>query len=274
MSSPGSPTQAALPVKAIALRDVAVTFETDAGLFTACQDVSLDIEAGSFVVLIGPSGCGKSTLLRVIADLLPCAMGQAEVNGAPPEAARKARAVSFVFQDSTLLPWRSVVDNINLPLQVGRWNALGRKQRPVAELLDLVRMSGREAAMPHELSGGMRQRVAIARALVTQPDILLMDEPFAALDEITRESLNEEVLRIWRETGTTVVFVTHSLDEAAYLGERVVVMAANPGRIADIVDLRAAKPDNRIDRGSQAFFEITTGLRRVLEKAYRGEIAA
>lgn len=268
------PARSSRSPNAIALRDAAVTFATDAGLFTACQNINLDIETGSFVVLIGPSGCGKSTLLRLVADLLPCAAGTAEVNGAPPEAARKARAVSFVFQDSTLLPWRSVMDNISLPLQVGRWAALGRGHRPVKELLELVRMSGREAAMPHELSGGMRQRVAIARALVTQPDILLMDEPFAALDEITRESLNEEVLRIWRETGTTVVFVTHSLEEAAYLGQRVVVMAANPGRIADIIDLRQAKPDNRIDRSSQAFFEITTGLRRVLEKAYRGEIAA
>ena len=249
---------------------VTVRFDTASGEMLACKEVSLSIEEGSFVTLIGPSGCGKSTLLRVIADIVPCSSGAVLVDGGSPAAARAARKLSFVFQDSTLLPWRTAIDNVRLPLQVGAWLSLGRPARDVAELFRLVALEGRELAYPHELSGGMRQRVSIARALASQPSILLMDEPFGALDEITRERLNEALLRIWRETGTTVVFVTHSLEEAAYLGQQVAVMAPNPGRIIETLDLRSRKPDNRVDKSSQTFFDITSELRRVLAEAHAG----
>ena len=203
---------------AVSVRDLAVRFESEAGAVTALDGVNLDVPAGGLVTMLGPSGCGKSTLLRAIADLVPIGRGEISVFGRPPEAARLARDFAFVFQDATLLPWRSAIDNVRLPLEVGRRNAgtgpgakAGIQQHAEpADLLALVGLGGREKALPHELSGGMRQRVSIARALVCRPRVLLMDEPFGALDEITRDKLNEELLRIWRETGTTIVFVTHS----------------------------------------------------------------
>lgn len=252
---------------AFTLDDVGVTFETPNGPLIAVQDVKLDVAKGRFVVLIGPSGCGKSTLLRVLSDLLPASTGTAQVFGGSGAQAREDRRLSFVFQDATLLPWRTVLDNVRLPLQVGRWSQLKREANDPAEMVRLVGLEGRENALPHELSGGQRQRVAIARALVTRPDVLLMDEPFGALDEITRDRLNDELLRIWRETGTTIVFVTHSLSEAAFLGQTVVVMAAKPGRILDVIELDARKPDNEIDRTGEAFFGITSDLRHLLERA-------
>ncbi|HKU95274.1 MAG TPA: ABC transporter ATP-binding protein [Vineibacter sp.] len=258
---------------AIALTDLEVSFERDVRRVVAFTGVSLQAEAGRFVVLIGPSGCGKSTLLRVVADLLAAGTGRVQVFGKAPAQVREARRISFVFQDATLLPWRSVLDNVRLPLQVGNWRQVRRNNRQPEELIRLVGLAGREDALPHELSGGQRQRVSIARALVTNPDILLMDEPFGALDEITRDRLNDELLRIWRETKTTIVFVTHSLSEAAFLGQSVVVMGANPGRIIEEIDLDVRKPDNRIDRTSAEFFAITSQLRAVLERAY-GDRAA
>ncbi len=252
-------------VDVVEIRGAGVAFARGEQRITAFQDISLTIEAGAFVTIIGPSGCGKSTLLRVVADLMPCTEGSVEVYGAAPSRARTERQVGFVFQDSTLLPWRTALANIELPLEVGAWHARGRAGRVATELFRLVGLAGRESALPSELSGGMRQRVAIARALISNPSILLMDEPFGALDEITRDRLNEELLRIWRETRTTVLFVTHSLVEAAYLGERVIVMAANPGRVIEIVDLRAEKPGNAINRSDPRFFAITTTLRRLLE---------
>jgi NitT/TauT family transport system ATP-binding protein len=253
------------PEPVIDIAGVGVTFERDGDSIVAFRDVSLRADAGRFMVLIGPSGCGKSTLLRAIADLLTCTQGTLRIFGNEPSAARTARRISFVFQDSTLLPWRSVIENVRLPLEVGQWKRLGRASRTPEELLELVGLASRAAALPHELSGGQRQRVSIARALVTQPDILLMDEPFGALDEITRDRLNDELLRIWRETRTTVVFVTHSLAEAAFLGQSVVVMGTNPGRIVKVIDLDSRKPGNRIDRTTAEFFTITSELRAVLE---------
>jgi NitT/TauT family transport system ATP-binding protein len=253
---------------AIEIDKATVTFERDDNRIVAFEDISIKVEKGKFVVLIGPSGCGKSTLLRVIADLLPCGSGKIAIFGRDPGRSREQRQISFVFQDPTLLPWRTVLDNVRLPLQVGDWRRAGKAATSPEELVVLVGLKGRENALPHELSGGQRQRVAIARALVTNPSILLMDEPFGALDEITRDRLNDELLRIWRETGTTVVFVTHSLSEAAFLGERVVVMAAAPGRIVDDVGFEDRKPSNRIDRSNPRFFEMTSHLRAVLERAY------
>ncbi len=237
-------------------------------MVTAFDDVSLKAPRGQFVVLIGPSGCGKSTLLRTIGDLLAVSRGRVTVLGAPPGEARIKRRISFVFQDATLLPWRTVLDNVRLPLEIGNWSGVGRTGRSPADLIELVGLKGREGAYPHELSGGQRQRVSIARALVTNPDVLLMDEPFGALDEITRDRLNDELLKIWRETRTTVVFVTHSLSEAAFLGQAVVVMAANPGRLLATIDLSQRKVDNAIDRNSPEFFQMTSELRDVLQRAY------
>lgn len=253
---------------ALSLSNVAVQFNVGNAVLTACKDISLEIEEGRFITLIGPSGCGKSTLLRAIADILPCATGDIRIFGRAPSACRQDRRISFVFQDATLLPWRTVHENITLPTTVGGWKAKGRPARSPSELIDLVSLTGREDALPYQLSGGMRQRVAIARALITNPNVLLMDEPFGALDEITRDGLNEEMLRVWSATKSTIIFVTHSLEEAAYLGEKVVVMAPNPGRIAEVIDLTSQKPGNRIDKSSSEFFNIISHLRAVLSAVY------
>ena len=257
---------------AVALNNVAVTFERDGNAITAVENVSLDVSGRDFVTIIGPSGCGKSTLLRVIADLLPATSGSVAVLGGSASAARANREIGFVFQDATLLPWRTALENVALPLEVGRSNrpTVDGAESDPKHLLALVGLRGRETAMPRELSGGMRQRVAIARALVGQPRILLMDEPFGALDEITRDRLNEEILRIWQETGVTIIFVTHSLSEAAYLGRRVVVMAANPGRIVDVIDLRERRTETDFSRDSAAFGETVAHLRALLAKADGG----
>ncbi len=253
---------------ALRLRDAGVSFGPSGKEVWAFEKVLLDVTPGRFVVLIGPSGCGKSTLLRTAGDLLGLSEGEVSLFGTAPREARFDRRISFVFQDSTLLPWRTVLENVRLPLEVGGWKRIGRTNRRPEEMIELVGLAGREHHHPHQLSGGQRQRVSIARALVTEPDILLMDEPFGALDEITRDRLNDELLRIWRETRTTVLFVTHGLSEAAFLGQSVVVMAAGPGRLLENVNLDSRKPDNRIDRGSAEFFEITTELRSILQRAY------
>jgi NitT/TauT family transport system ATP-binding protein len=252
-------------VTAISGRDVAVRFDTEAGEVTALEGVNFEVEAGSLTTMLGPSGCGKSTLLRAIADLVEISDGANEVFGRRPEDARRARDFAFVFQDSTLLPWRSAIDNVRLPLEVGRSGVTIEQTAEPEELLALVGLTGRESALPHELSGGMRQRVAIARALVCRPRVLLMDEPFGALDEINRDNLNEELRRIWRETGTTIMFVTHSIPEAAFLGQKVLVLSAHPGRVREFVDI-----DLPIDRGlgirdTVEFVTITARLRRLLE---------
>ena len=219
---------------AIRIDGIDVVFGEGDASVTALKGVSVDMPEGSLVTMLGPSGCGKSTLLRAIADLVPLSAGNIGVHGRSPQEARKARDFAFVFQDATLLPWRSAIDNVRLPLEVGK---PGPAHADPAELLELVGLTGRENARPGELSGGMRQRVAIARALVTRPRIQLMDEPFGALDEITRDKLNEELLRIWQETGTTIVFVTHSVPEAVFLSSRVAVMSPRPGRITHSFDL-------------------------------------
>ena len=247
---------------AVSVRDVTVRFESDAGTVTALQDVAVAIPEGGLTTMLGPSGCGKSTLLRAIADLVPVSEGSISVLGKTPEQARIAREFSFVFQDATLLPWRSAIDNVRLPLEVGGGDAA--MHAAPEELLTMVGLQGRENALPHELSGGMRQRVAIARALVCRPRILLMDEPFGALDEITRDKLNEELLRIWTETGTTILFVTHSIPEAAFLGQQVLVLASHPGRVRELVDVDMDYPRKLADRDSLTFVKITAHLRSLL----------
>jgi NitT/TauT family transport system ATP-binding protein len=229
---------------------------------TALEEVSVAIPEGGLVTMLGPSGCGKSTLLRAIADLVPPSAGRIGVLGKTPGQARQARDFAFVFQDATLLPWRTALDNVRLPLEVGGGGTAHAKPE---ELLRLVGLAGREQALPDELSGGMRQRVAIARALVCRPRILLMDEPFGALDEINRDKLNEELLRIWRETGTTIVFVTHSIPEAAFLGQQVLVLSAHPGRVRELVSVDLPEPRRLAMRDTLEFVQITARLRALLE---------
>ena len=215
---------------AVSCRDLRVRFFTPRRAITALQGLSLDVAAGEFLTLLGPSGCGKSTFLRVVADLIEPDDGEIRVFGAPPEAARLRRDIGFVFQDPALLPWRSALANVELPLQVAVSRARRGKATP-RELLELVGLKGSESAYPHELSGGMRQRVAIARALASDPKILLMDEPFGALDAMTRDLLHDELDRICAQQALTVLFVTHNVREAVRLGDRVVVLSSRPGRV-------------------------------------------
>ncbi|SAL03522.1 ABC nitrate/sulfonate/bicarbonate transporter, ATPase subunit [Caballeronia calidae] len=249
---------------AISARDINVRFFTDRRSVTAIEGVSLDIAQGEFLTLLGPSGCGKSTFLRVVADLVKPSRGSISVLDAAPQTARERRDIGFVFQDAALLPWRTAIQNVELPLEVAQGKARAGRATP-RELLELVGLKGREDAFPHEMSGGMRQRVAIARALVCDPKVLLMDEPFGALDEITRDRLNEELRRVWKELGLTTLFVTHSIYEAAFLGQRVLMLAANPGRVKEIVPVDLPE-DRTLDiRETREFVELTAHLRRVLE---------
>ena len=252
---------------AVSCRDISVRFFADRRSVTALSDVSLDVRNGEFLSLIGPSGCGKSTFLRVVADLITPTGGTLSILGTNPEAARLRRDIGFVFQDAALLPWRTALQNVELPLEVARGKAQSTKAARATprELLELVGLKGSENAYPHELSGGMRQRVSIARALVSDPRILLMDEPFGALDEITRDRLNEELLKVWRELGMTVLFVTHSIYEAAFLGQRVLMLATNPGRVKEIVPVTLPANRTLAIRETPEFVQLTGYLRRVLE---------
>lgn len=230
--------------RSIRLRDVSKTFRTRGETFTALQSVSLDCEAGSFTALIGPSGCGKSTMLRLALGLDTADSGTAEIGGMAPKAAASTGTTGVAFQDAALLPWRSVEANIALPLDV-----LGKRREDFAErireLIALVGLSGFEKALPGELSGGMRQRVSIARALVTAPGVLFLDEPFGALDQILRRQMNIELQRIWSESRATTLLVTHGIDEAVFLADRIVVMKSKPGRIATIIDVPFARPRDK-----------------------------
>ena len=258
---------AATAAPAVSVRGLAVRFESDAGSVTALEGVSFDVPTGGLVTMLGPSGCGKSTLLRAIADLVPASEGEIAVFGRTPEAARLARDFAFVFQDATLLPWRSAIENVRLPLEVGGRRGAVEQHAEPDELLALVGLAGRETALPHELSGGMRQRVSIARALVCRPRVLLMDEPFGALDEIARDKLNEELLRIWRETGTTIIFVTHSIPEATFLGQKCLVLSAHPGRVREYVDIDFGQTRTLAARDTLEFVEVTARLRGLLEES-------
>lgn len=256
---------------AITIDDVAVAFSSKRRTFTALRGVTFDVGEREFLSILGPSGCGKSTLLRVLADLIPASEGKVSVLGGTPVAAREAREIGFVFQHAELLPWRTAIDNVRLPLQVG-----GRKAKAAPadhadpqELLELVGLGDRGDAFPRQLSGGMRQRVAIARALVTKPRILLMDEPFGALDEITRETMNRELLRIWRETGTTIVFVTHSISEAVFLSQRIAVLTANPGRLAGTLDVELPGERRPEIRDEPEFVAIAAQARAMLHGGAR-----
>lgn len=214
---------------------LSLIFPTSDGDVHALQDIDLHIGQGDFISFIGPSGCGKTTLLRVIADLEQATAGTIAINGISPEQARLSRAYGYVFQAASLYPWRTIDRNVALPLEI--MGLAGREIRErVARNLELVNLQGFEKKYPWQLSGGMQQRASIARALAVEPDLLLMDEPFGALDEIVRDHLNEQLLQLWAKTNKTVVFVTHSIPEAVYLSTRIVVMSPRPGRIHDIID--------------------------------------
>ena len=233
------------------------------GGVTALENIDLEVGSGEFVSLIGPSGCGKSTLLRVIGDLVEPSSGEILVNGKTAHRARLDRDYGIVFQAAVLYDWRTVTKNIALPLELLDWSRARRTAR-VAEMLDLVELNGFEKHYPWQLSGGMQQRVSIARALSFSPALLLMDEPFGALDEMTRERLNAELLRIWAEIGSTVIFVTHSIAEAVYLSTRVVVMSARPGRITSVIPIDLAQPRTFETREDPRFFELVTQVREAL----------
>ncbi|MDE0143650.1 MAG: ABC transporter ATP-binding protein [Caldilineaceae bacterium] len=229
----------------------------------ALQEINLQIEQNDFVSLIGPSGCGKSTLLRVVGDLIQPSSGDTTINGKSARQARLDQDYGIVFQAATLYDWRTVAKNVQLPLELMQFSR-SEKDRRTQAMLELVELTDFAAHFPWQLSGGMQQRVAIARALSFEPSILLMDEPFGALDEMTRERLNLELLNIWRKTGTTVIFVTHSITEAVFLSTRVIVMSARPGRITADIAIDLPQPRNSETRSNVRFFELETEVRDAL----------
>ena len=253
---------------AISLHDVAMRYSGSGGQpVLALTEVTLDIAPGEFVSLIGPSGCGKTTLLRLIGDLMQPTAGRIQVGGKAPGDARRNRDYGLVPQAPVLYDWRTVIQNVELPLEIMNVPKADRRNRATA-LLDLVGLSEFQHHYPWQLSGGMQQRVSIARALSFRPGILLMDEPFGALDEMTRERLNGELLTIWRETGTTIVFVTHSIAEAVFLSTRVVVMSPRPGRIAHIVPIDLPYPRDVDTRELPHYFELISEVREYLRESH------
>ena len=244
----------------VSIEGVTKSFRTGV---TALLDIDLEVAPGEFVSLIGPSGCGKSTLLRIIGDLVSPTSGTISVHGKTAHQARLDHDYGIVFQDAVLFDWRTVARNVSLPLELLGWDR-ARRRRRVAELLELVELTGFESSRPWQLSGGMQQRVSIARALSFDPALLLMDEPFGALDEMTRERLNLELLRIWEKAGSTIVFVTHSIPEAVFLSTRVVVMSARPGRISDVIEIDLPQPRGTATHEDPRFFELVTTVREAL----------
>jgi NitT/TauT family transport system ATP-binding protein len=250
---------------------VSKVFGAGGAAVTALESVDLTIRQGEFVSLIGPSGCGKSTLLRLIGDLTQPTTGSVSINGKPAARARLDRDYGMVFQAPVLMDWRTVAKNIELPLEIMGHPPEERRRR-AAELLKLVELEAFAERHPWELSGGMQQRVAIARALSFDPKLLLMDEPFGALDEMTRERMNAELMSIWRRTGTTIVFVTHSIPEAVFLSTRVVVMSARPGRVAQIVDIDLPAERSVETRESERYFRLVTRVREALRQDEPGDV--
>jgi NitT/TauT family transport system ATP-binding protein len=248
----------------IALENISKAFQTRRATVRALDGIQLSIREKEFVCLIGPSGCGKSTILGLIAGLTRPTSGTVRFQGATIELARQGHQIGLVFQDPVLLPWRTVKENVSLPLEVLNFPRSVRPQR-IKAVLDLVGLSGFEQRYPHELSGGMRQRLGIARALSFDPQVLLMDEPFGALDAITRDKMSSELLRIWQQQQKTVLFVTHSISEAVLLSDRVVVLTPRPGRISAIIDNPLPRPRPLQMRDSPEFIALSRQLRSLLE---------
>jgi len=247
--------------------NLSLTFETNDGPVHALKDINLDIQKGEFVSFIGPSGCGKTTFLRVMADLEKPTSGMITVNGVSPEEARNSRAYGYVFQAAGLYPWRTIGGNIKLPLEIMGASKKDQEDR-VKRVLDLVELTGFEKKFPWQLSGGMQQRASIARALAFDADILLMDEPFGALDEIVRDHLNEQLLELWAKTHKTIAFVTHSIPEAVYLSTKIVVMSPRPGRIADVIE-STLPPERPLSiRDTPEFIEISNRVRDGLREGH------
>lgn len=244
-----------------------LTFQTNDGPVHALKGVSLDIQQGDFVSFIGPSGCGKTTFLRCMADLEQPTGGTITVNGTTPELARKARAYGYVFQAAGLYPWRTIGGNITLPLEIMGYSKTEQKDR-MQRVLDLVELSGFEKKYPWQLSGGMQQRASIARALAFDADILLMDEPFGALDEIVRDHLNEQLLQLWARTKKTIAFVTHSIPEAVYLSTKIVVMSPRPGRISDVIDSPLPRERTLDIRETPEFLDVAHRVREGLRSGH------
>jgi NitT/TauT family transport system ATP-binding protein len=251
------PGDSATPI--LELRDVGMSYRTASGDVAAIDTVTASVERGEFISLVGPSGCGKSTLLKLVADLLTPTRGSISVAGLSPRKARLEGMFSFVFQNPVLLPWRTLLSNVRLPIEIVK-----RKGREPAEVLELVGLAGYESLYPHELSGGMQQRAAIARALTFDPEVLLMDEPFGAVDELTRGSLNTQLMQICDRVKVTVLFVTHSLAEAVYLSDRVLVLSKRPARIVTATTIPFGRPRDEMIRESHEFQEVVTCLREAL----------
>jgi NitT/TauT family transport system ATP-binding protein len=258
---------AATRALAVDIRDVSLTFATADGEVEALSKINLQIADGDFISLIGPSGCGKTTLMRVIADLEQPTSGSVLVNGVSPEKARLRRAYGYVFQAPALYPWRTIEKNVMLPLEVMGFADRERRER-AKHYLALVNLSGFERKFPWQLSGGMQQRVSIARALSFDPPLLLMDEPFGALDEIVRDHLNEQLLSLWDKTGKTVVFVTHSIPEAVFLSSKIVVMSPRPGRIVDVIDCDLPRQRTLEIRETPEFLQIAQRVRKGLRMGH------
>ncbi|MCX7889742.1 MAG: ABC transporter ATP-binding protein [Rhodobacteraceae bacterium] len=255
----------------IAARGVGLTFQTADGPVTALTGVDLTIHRGEFVSFIGPSGCGKTTFLRAVAALEEPTEGTLTVNGMAPDMARRARAYGYVFQAAGLYPWRTIARNIRLPLEIMGFPAAEQEAR-TERVLKLVELEGFGNKFPWQLSGGMQQRASIARALAFDADILLMDEPFGALDEIVRDRLNEELLNLWASTGKTTLFVTHSIPEAVYLSTRIVVMSPRPGRVTDVIDSPLPRERPLHIRDSREFIEIAARVRDGLRAGHGDEV--
>ena len=255
----------------IKAENLSLTFQTNDGPVHALKDVSLTVERGDFVSFIGPSGCGKTTFLRAIAALEHPTAGKLMVNGMSPDEARRSRAYGYVFQAAGLYPWRTIAGNIRLPLEIMGYPKAEMDER-VNNVLELVELSGFGKKYPWQLSGGMQQRASIARALAFDADILLMDEPFGALDEIVRDRLNEELLSLWERTGKTIGFVTHSIPEAVYLSTNIVVMSPRPGRITDVIESPLPKERPLDIRDSSEFIEVAHRVREGLRAGHGDEL--
>ena len=257
----------------ISIRGLSHEYGTNDARVTALTDIELDIDKGEFVSIIGPSGCGKTTLLRIVGGLLTPTLGTVRIDGASPDEARRQRLFGAVFQDAALLPWRTSAENVKLSIELRGPAENDDRRREVDDLLEIVKLDGFHDTYPFQLSGGMRQRVALARALAARPRIILMDEPFGSLDEITRTDMGYELLRIWESRPTTVLFVTHSVAEAVMLSDRVVVLSSRPGEIVDVVDIDLPRPRTQSGEESQEFMEHLALVRGLLKGARHEPIA-